>query len=664
MAAGAAPPASTADPWQFWRRDPFDAAAILMGGDEHAVAALRAALATDELLHSLAAVPLASLPPSALGAGVLALRGHLDLTALHWAVIGRRADTVRHLLDLAAGDSGGLRWINAAGGLPACTALHLAVATGQRAIASLLIARGADPAVRTAAGSSAVHLAAAGRHTVLCALLLALAENPAAAANARELSDGGSAGPTPLMCAAAGWLTWHTLLFTPSARSVSALAASPSPMSVSQERFAQACAAACAVHPSTMPRIRGTMMLLAQTYGAPLDTVDSFGRTAVHYAAACTNGESWKAIALCGGRFDGPRDLLCEASPASLADLLGRIPEAERRAVLKYPWLPTMHALPLAKRVQRQRVAMMAVIPAMLLATAIVLRYGAVLSGFGGLSSTSSGLTWAAIAAIAVGLFAVGFGVVAAVSWVRKRWPLPPAENNPLLPAFLLSSFVLGVLSYAAFVFFGDPIGAVYLGMRDALLLTISVVAVILWYTISKSSPGYAGPVVAASDRLAVLQEAKGPPGSMHVDLSGQGDEEGLDELLCVHCHVWHAPGGSVHHCKTCRRCVRGFDHHCPWLGVCIGRDNHRHFVIFTVAMALAELLFLVTMMHRLELALAAGQPFYVGAFGQFSWLAALVGWCAMNLVFHGGLGLLHMYFLARGLRTHALLSLMGGGAQ
>lgn len=37
-------------------------------------------------------------------------------------------------------------------------------------------------------------------------------------------------------------------------------------------------------------------------------------------------------------------------------------------------------------------------------------------------------------------------------------------------------------------------------------------------------------------------------------------------------------------HCKTCNRCVNGFDHHCVALNNCVGRRNIRTFYTFLVA--------------------------------------------------------------------------------
>ena len=46
--------------------------------------------------------------------------------------------------------------------------------------------------------------------------------------------------------------------------------------------------------------------------------------------------------------------------------------------------------------------------------------------------------------------------------------------------------------------------------------------------------------------------------------------------------HSVYQPPNAVH-CPECDVCVEGYDHHCPWMGTCIGSRNYTPFLVFNL---------------------------------------------------------------------------------
>ncbi|KAK1327635.1 hypothetical protein QTO34_012924 [Cnephaeus nilssonii] len=95
-------------------------------------------------------------------------------------------------------------------------------------------------------------------------------------------------------------------------------------------------------------------------------------------------------------------------------------------------------------------------------------------------------------------------------------------------------------------------------------------------------STALAGLALAAHGRTMLTDPGALPLGAG----SGLGAEPG--DPRCSACGLARPAG--AHHCSVCGRCIRRVDHHCPWVNNCVGEDNRKFFLLFTLYTALAAL--------------------------------------------------------------------------
>ncbi|KAF8012653.1 hypothetical protein BT93_I0721 [Corymbia citriodora subsp. variegata] len=138
-----------------------------------------------------------------------------------------------------------------------------------------------------------------------------------------------------------------------------------------------------------------------------------------------------------------------------------------------------------------------------------------------------------------------------------------------------------------------------------ALYLLLFVAALVQYFITAGSSPGY------VLDAMETYNEAntlftRSPTASKHTASSKNGSLMGTVDnshsgrnslgrsswskmvlefyppgtsmrvLTCSYCNIEQPPRAK--HCHDCDKCVLQFDHHCVWLGTCIGQGNHCRF--------------------------------------------------------------------------------------
>jgi len=113
----------------------------------------------------------------------------------------------------------------------------------------------------------------------------------------------------------------------------------------------------------------------------------------------------------------------------------------------------------------------------------------------------------------------------------------------------------------------------------------MQVLTSVLLVLVATSNPGY---IPRAPELVSTGSGSEGSLGSAPIPEVTRR-EMGISGAVvsvkyCRTCHIFRPPRAS--HCPKCDMCVERFDHHCPWLGNCVGKRNYARFFAFVVSIS------------------------------------------------------------------------------
>jgi hypothetical protein len=162
-----------------------------------------------------------------------------------------------------------------------------------------------------------------------------------------------------------------------------------------------------------------------------------------------------------------------------------------------------------------------------------------------------------------------------------------PSSSNPHIslvigphwPGVLFTSLIIFLITYLNIILASPPL------YYQILLILLSILAQLFLYLTALLDPG-----LNLYSQKDLFRDENDEESHSFLDQNQKTGNE--SDPYCDICGI-HQPLGTAH-CSYCNCCIDNLDHHCPWMGKCIGKKNMIWFQSFIGIVLLYMLLVLI----------------------------------------------------------------------